>query len=358
MARAGSPSTQSAPGQGTAAQHPDLVLFQADKALPALPACEHFAGNEKFIRKAFGLQSELGKVFDVTCDCEDGAPAGEERTHAHMVAKLLNEPEHASGRAGARIHDPKHSAWKQDVDILIGEAGANLAYVTVPKPLSYDAAAAAVDYIQSCANGAGIAAPPVHILVETQSALADVFRIASIPGLQGLVFGLLDFVSDHQGAVPASAMRSPGQFQHRLIVRAKAEVAAAALANGLVPVHNPCLDIKDPAVPREDARIAREEFGFLRMYSIHPGQIKPIVEAMQPSADDIARAADILLAAHAANWGPVSHRGEMHDRASYRYFWDLLKRARATGADIPRAAEDAFFPRDFPVLGKNSTMTL
>ena len=339
-------------------QHPDTVLFQAERSLPAVPACEHFAGNEKFIRKAYLLQSELGGIFDITCDCEDGAPAGEERAHAQLVARLLNDPDHASGHAGVRIHDPTHGAWKQDVDILIGEAGENIAYITVPKPLSYDHAVGAVDYIQACSNGAGIEPPAIYILIETQSALTDVFRIAAIPGLQGLVFGLLDFVSDHQGAVPASAMRSPGQFQHRLIARAKAEVAAAALANGLVPVHNPCLDINDPAVPREDARIARDEFGYLRMYSIHPLQIQPIVEAMQPRADDIARAADLLLAAQAANWGPIQHHGEMHDRASYRYFWNLLKRARATGAEIPHAAEEAFFPRDFPALGKTSTMKL
>jgi citrate lyase subunit beta/citryl-CoA lyase len=339
-------------------QHPDTVLFSAKKPLPALPACEHIAGNEKFIRKAFALQAELGAVFDITCDCEDGAPTGEERDHAQMVARLLNDPDNAAKRSGVRIHDPSHTAWKQDVDILLGESGENVRYLTVPKPLSYDEAAKAVDYIQACSNGAGIMPPAVHILVETQSALADVFRIATIPGLQGLVFGLLDFVSDHQGAVPESAMRSPGQFQHRLIARAKAEVAAAALANGLVPTHNPCLNFSDPAAAGEDARIAREEFGYLRMYSIHPAQIKPIVEAMQPRAGDIARAASILLAAQAANWGPISHDGDMHDRASYRYFWDLLKRARATGVEMPRAAEETFFPRDFPTLGKSSAMNL
>ena len=339
-------------------QHPDTVLFSAKKPLPALPACEHIAGNEKFIRKAFALQAELGAVFDITCDCEDGAPTGEERDHAQMVARLLNDPDNAAKRSGVRIHDPSHTAWKQDVDILLGESGENVRYLTVPKPLSYDEAAKAVDYIQACSNGAGIAPPAVHILVETQSALADVFRIATIPGLQGLVFGLLDFVSDHQGAVPESAMRSPGQFQHRLIARAKAEVAAAALANGLVPTHNPCLNFTDPAAAGEDARIAREEFGYLRMYSIHPAQIKPIVAAMQPRAEDIARAASILLAAQAANWGPISHDGDMHDRASYRYFWDLLKRARTTGAEMPRAAEETFFPRDFPTLGKSSPMNL
>ncbi len=339
-------------------QHPDTVLFSAKKPLPALAACEHIAGNEKFIRKAFALQAEFGDVFDITCDCEDGAPTGEERDHAQMVARLLNDAENAAKRAGVRIHDPSHSAWKQDVDILIGESGESLASMTVPKPLSYDDAAIAVEYIQTCSESAGIAAPAIHILVETQSALADVFRIATIPGLQGLIFGLLDFVSDHQGAVPESAMRSPGQFRHRLIARAKAEVAAAALANGLVPTHNPCLNFQDPAAAGDDARTAREEFGYLRMYSIHPAQIKPIVEAMQPRADDIVRAASILLAAQAANWGPISHDGDMHDRASYRYFWDLLKRARATGAEVPRAAEQSFFPRDFPTLGKSSAMKL
>jgi citrate lyase subunit beta/citryl-CoA lyase len=340
-------------------QHPDDVLFQGEKSFPALPACEHFAGNEKFIRKAFALQSELGAIFDVTCDCEDGAPTGEEEGHARMVSRLLNDADNVHKRAGVRIHDPSHAAWKRDVDILVGESGENIAYITVPKPTSHGQAATAVEYIHDRSSSAGLASPPpVHIIIETQSALREVFEIAALPGLQGIVFGLLDFVSDHRGAIPDSAMRSPGQFQHRLIARAKAEISAAALANGLVPTHNPCLEFTDTAVPREDARIAREEFGFLRMYSIHPAQIKPIVEAIQPSASDVVRAAEILLAAQTANWGPVSHNGEMHDRASYRYFWDVLKRARATGADITAMAENAFFPRDFPALDNKSTLDL
>lgn len=339
-------------------QHPETVLFRAEKSLPVLPACEHFAGNEKFIRKALALQAELGAIFDITCDCEDGAPAGQERDHAMMVARLLTDAENIANRCGVRIHDPSHAAWKQDVDILINEAGANIAYLTVPKPVSYDQTAQAVEYIHTCSTKSGHPMPPIHILVETQSALCDVFRIAAIPGLQALVFGLLDFVSDHRGVVPATAMRSPGQFQHRLIARAKTELAAAALANGLIPTHNPCLVFDDVSVPRDDARIAREEFGFLRMYSIHPAQIKPIVAAMRPSSDDIIRAAEILLAAQKADWGPISHNGEMHDRASYRYFWDVLKRGRATGAEIPANAEAAFFVRDFPLLGNLSDIDL
>ena len=51
-----------------------------------LPAVDHYAGSEKLMRKAMQLQKELGPIFDITCDCEDGAHAGPEREHAEMAA--------------------------------------------------------------------------------------------------------------------------------------------------------------------------------------------------------------------------------------------------------------------------------
>jgi citrate lyase subunit beta / citryl-CoA lyase len=153
----------------------------------------------------------------------------------------------------------------------------------------------------------------------------------------------MDFVSGHHGAIPASAMRSPGQFEHRLLARAKAEVVAAALAHGVVPSHNVCLDLRDVEKIYADASRARNEFGFLRMWSIYPAQIVPIVEAMRPNYQEVETAAAILMAASAAEWGPIQHAGELHDRATYRYFWNLLQRAHAAGAPVPTDAERTFF---------------
>jgi citrate lyase subunit beta/citryl-CoA lyase len=81
------------------------------------------------------------------------------------------------------------------------------------------------------------------------------------------------------------------------------------------------------------------------MYSIHPAQILPIVEAMRPAIEDVRRAAEILVAAQTADWGPVRYDGEMHDRASYRFFWNLLKQARTTGVSLPADAEHNFFAK-------------
>src|SRR5690606_23654159 len=147
----------------------------------------------------------------------------------------------------------------------------------------------------------------------------------------------------HEIDVDESVMRSPGQFEHRLIVRAKAEVAASALAHAIVPCHCICMDTVDPESAFQDASRARREYGFLRMASIHPVQIEPIVRAMSPQVALVGRSAAILLAGRAAQWGPIKHAGEMHDRASYRYFWQVLQRAKSCGMELPAEAETAFF---------------
>lgn len=324
--------------------HPDQVLFAGEKPFPALPAVDHYAGAEKLMLKALKLQQELGPVFDITCDCEDGARAGAEAEHARMVVEVVNGADNHFGRVGARIHDITHGHWQSDLEILVGGAGRRLAFVTIPKVRSAADAAAQIDELRRIEAACGLQrALPVHVLIETHGALREAWDIAALDGVESLDFGLMDFVSGHHGAIPASAMRSPGQFEHRLIARAKAEVVAAALANGVVPAHNVTLDLKNPYAAWQDAQRARMEFGFLRQWSIHPIQIQPIVDAMKPDHAEVETGAAILLAAQRADWGPIQHAGELHDRATYRYFWEVLRKARITGVPLPAAAEAAFF---------------
>ena len=324
--------------------HPNQALFGGEKPFPVIPSCEHFAGSEKLILKALALQDTLGPIFDITCDCEDGAAAGQEREHAEMIVRLLNSADNKHHMAGARIHDYTHPSWRQDVDILVSGAGKVLAYITIPKPTRAAQVAEMIAYIQKVAVSHGVAREiPIHVLIETHGALHEAYEIAALPWLQVLDFGLMDFVSGHHGAIPASAMRSPGQFEHQLLARAKAEVVAAALAQGVVPAHNVTLDLKNTETTFADASRARNEFGFLRMWSIYPTQIQSIVDAMKPNYEEVTDASNILLAAQAAEWGPIQYAGELHDRATYRYFWEVLQKAKLTGVAIPDQAAAAFF---------------
>ena len=324
--------------------HPKDALFAGEKPFPVIPACEHFAGSEKLIVKALELQERLGPVFDITCDCEDGAEAGKEKEHAQMIVEHLNSQANKLKMAGARIHDFTHPHWKKDVEILVGGAGKVINHVTIPKCTTAMQAAEMIEFIQGVAARKKIKRGiPVHVLVETHGALHHAWSIAALPHVQVLDFGLMDFVSGHHGAVSAINMRSPGQFEHALIIRAKTDVVAAALAHGVVPAHNVSLDLKNSYNVFRDAWRARTEFGFLRMWSIHPSQIQPIVDAMKPDLGEVADAGAILLAAQKKSWGPIQYNGELHDRATYRYFWELLRKARVTGVPIPEDAAKAFF---------------
>jgi citrate lyase subunit beta/citryl-CoA lyase len=91
----------------------------------------------------------------------------------------------------------------------------------------------------------------------------------------------------------------------------------------------------------DDARRARDRFGYLRMWSIHPGQIDPIVDAMRPAVPEVEKAQHIIHAAQDADWGPLRIDGELHDRASYRQAWSTLQRARAAG--VPLDARSAAY---------------
>ena len=324
--------------------HPSEALFKGEKPFPVIPSCEHFAGSEKLIVKALELQDRLGPIFDITCDCEDGAQAGKEKEHAEMVVRVLGSPANKLRMAGVRIHDYTHPAWKQDVDVVVSGAGNVLAYITIPKATAAAQVAEMIIHVEQVAAKHGIRRQiPIHALVETHGALHDAAEIARLPGMQVLDFGLMDFVSGHHGAIPAAAMRSPGQFEHHLLARAKTEVVAAALAHGVIPAHNVTLDLKNTYQTYQDAWRARHEFGFLRMWSIYPAQIQPIVDAMKPDYSEVQDAAAILLAAQAAEWGPIQYAGELHDRATYRYFWEILQKAKVTGVALPEDAAKAFF---------------
>jgi citrate lyase subunit beta/citryl-CoA lyase len=319
---------------------PQAALYGAERPLPALPPCVHYAGSERFIRKALALQAERGPVFDIACDCEDGAPIGAERAHAALMAGLIGGADNRFSRVGARVHDVHHPSWQAEVDVLLDGAGDRIAFLTLPK------AERAADVERFLAHVGDRVAQlglnrtiPVSVLIETPGAVHDAWQIAALPGIVSLDFGLMDFVSAHHGAIPGSAMVSPGQFDHPLVRRAKCEIAAAALAHGVVPAHNITRLLDDPKVAFADARRARDEFGYLRMWSIHPAQIDAIVEAMRPEMPEVEKAQAIIAAAQDAAWGPLRIDGEMHDRASYRQAWATLTRAHAAGVALaPRAA--------------------
>ena len=321
--------------------HPEDVLVSTGGMEGPVVACEHYAGDPKKLTKALGLQAARGHDFDVTIDLEDGAPAGAEAESVRALVAVANQAE-APPHIGCRVHPLDHPAFADDLHVLAHSLQPTLSYLTIPKVGGLSEACSAIAYAAQTFASAEKRLPAVQLLVETHGAVRQAFELAALPEVRFLSFGQMDFTSAHHGAISAEAMRSPGQFDHPLLRRAKVEILAACHAAGKTPTHNPTVDFANIAQTLSDARQARQ-MGFLRMWSIHPGQIGPIVEAFAPDDAEISAAAALLLAAQANDWGPIAFGGKLHDRASYRYFWTLLKKARAMHRAMPSEAEAAFF---------------
>ncbi len=322
--------------------HPNDVLLGAQAQSGFLPVCDHYSGVEARMRKSLQLQAELTQefgacVFDVSLDCEDGAPVGGEAEHAALVTELALQAA-PDARVAVRVHPVEHAAFEADIATIAGRAGHRLAHIMLPKvesPADIERAVRAID----AAGAPGLA---VHALIESPAAVHRAFDIAAHPRLQSLSFGLMDFVSAHGGAIPSAGMGVAGQFTHPLVVRAKLEIASACHAHGKVPSHGVVTEFKDQPAFLAAARKAANEYGYTRMWSIHPDQIRPILEAFAPSAHEIETAASILLAAAQADWAPISHGGKLEDRASYRYYWQVLQRAHQTGRPLPNEVQEWF----------------
>lgn len=329
---------------GASSLHPRQVLLGSQAGGVLLPVCDHYSGVEARMRKSLQLQAAMTQefgtcVFDVTLDCEDGAPVGGEAEHAALVTELaLNAAPEA--RVAVRVHPVDHPSFQADMATIAGQAGKRLTHIMVPKVESV----ADVQLAEAALIQAGAKDLALHVLIESPAAVHRAFDIAAHPRVQSLSFGLMDFISAHGGAIPASAMTSQGQFTHPLVVRAKLNIASACHAHGKVPSHCVVTEFNDMAAMRAAAQRAAHELGCTRMWSIHPSQIRPILEAMAPDNAAIEVASEIVLAAYAAQWAPISHQGHLQDRASYRFYWQVLERAHSTGCSLP--AEVQLFFKD------------
>ena len=149
------------------------------------------------MRKSLQLQAEMTAefgacVFDVTLDCEDGAPVGGEAEHAALVSELalVAAPE---ARVAVRVHAVDHPSFEADVATVVGRAGHRWCHVMVPKVESLADVERAVAAIDAASRGSG--SIPLHVLVESPAAVHRAFDIAGHPRVQSLSFGLMDFVS-------------------------------------------------------------------------------------------------------------------------------------------------------------------
>ena len=165
---------------------------------------------------------------------------------------------------------------------------------------------------------------PILALVETASGVLNAAEIATVDGIDALLFGAEDLAAD------IGATRTDEGTE---VLYAREHVVLAASAAGIDAIDTVFTDIPDTDRLAEETRFAME-LGYDGKMAIHPAQVEPINEAFTPDDDRIEWAKRVLAARDDADEegrGVFSVGGEMIDAPLIARAERIADRARAAG---------------------------
>lgn len=149
---------------------------------------------------------------------------------------------------------------------------------------------------------------PLLPLIETAKGLEHAYEIARATNVIGLIFGGADFAADIGATMDWEPMYS-----------ARAQLVQAAAQAGIAAIDVPYLHLKDP----DDSKVLDETrrvkaMGYTCKLSIHPKHIKPIMDTLSPSPEEMEKAKAVVSAYEAAKGNACELNGKMIDVPVYR----------------------------------------
>ena len=183
--------------------------------------------------------------------------------------------------------------WFEDDLAICGLPG--VAGVVLPKAERPEQVAAVV-----ARAGAGV---PVLPLIETAAGIWNAHAVASVPGVQRLLFGTIDFQVD---------MGIDGEGEELLHFRSQL-VLVSRVAGLQAPVDGVCTAIDDPQRLQDETRRARR-LGFGAKLCIHPKQVGVVRDCWTPTPEEVDWARRVVAADAASGGAAVALDGKMIDR--------------------------------------------
>ncbi len=148
-------------------------------------------------------------------------------------------------------------------------------------------------------------------LIETAAGLWNAHAVASVPGVERVAFGSVDFQLD---------LGITGEGEELLFARSQL-VLVSRVAGRAAPIDGVTVALDDPVVLAEDVARARR-LGFGAKLCIHPKQVAAVNAGFMPPAAEVAWAREVVRAADASGDNAVRLDGKLIDRP-------IIERARA-----------------------------
>lgn len=252
--------------------------------------------NPELMAKVFGAGADA-----VILDLEDAVPPPEKARARDLVAETLAaRPADAPGPpVYVRVNHPSSGLTETEVKAIVAPA---LAGIRLPKVEDPETVQIVDNWLALAEAHAGVPVGQVALVCSLESALG-IWRAVEIGAaskrVRALGFGAADFARDVGASVGPDAVET-------LYARSRL-VLASRVAGIQPPVDSVYARIQDEEGLERTTRQGRA-LGFFGRSAIHPRQVSVINRVYTPTADEVARAQEIVAAAATAE---ASGRGAL-----------------------------------------------
>ncbi|WP_405179986.1 CoA ester lyase [Nocardia sp. NBC_01377] len=301
--------------------------------------------SRKMIDKARDLDAD-----SLFLDLEDACAPAAKADGRKIIASSLNEGGFGDKTRTVRVNDWTTPWTYADVIEVVGNAGANLDCLMLPKTRGASDVVALDLLLTQVEKSEGLEVGRIglEIQIENAQGLLALEAIATAsPRIETIVFGPADFMASIQMKTLVVGEQPPGydvgDAYHHILM----SILMVARAHDLQAIDGPYLAIKDLDGLRRVAQRSAA-LGFDGKWALHPTQIDVLNEIYSPRQGDYDHAENILDAYAWHTSGAGGHRGaamlgdEMIDEASRKMALVVSAKGRAAGmsrTDIWQPAE-------------------
>ena len=261
---------------------------------------------------------------EVIFDLEDGCAPSQKEAARKTVIEAFQTLNFQGKIRAFRTNGVHTKFFYRDVVEVVEAAGANIDVMVVPKVHEAAHLQFADGLLTEIEKSHGL--PPGRIkleaLIESAKGVLHAERIAaSSSRLVVLIFGSADYAGD---------IGVRGVVNEQVYVYPRSKIVAAARAAGIQVMDGVTFEFRNLEQCERDARTAFE-MGFDGKWAIHPDQVPVIHRVFTPSAEEIARARQVLDLYHQSGSGVIVYKDQMVDEANLHSERRTLAIARKLG---------------------------
>ena len=276
--------------------------------MPVLRSVFYVPGNkEELIAKIPRIPADI-----ITLDLEDSVPPAEKQLARELSHKNLKFAASGGADVYTRINNWETGMTNADCEAMVDEGldGVCLAKCGGPdhvKRLDWK-----LEEMEQ-KRGLEIGKIKIQLLIETAKGMMNVYESAlASPRVNSLIYGAVDYTTDMR-----IKLNQPVADEQKW---ARARMACAARAAGIIAIDAPYVDFKDAEGFEQDTAYGRQ-LGFEGRMLIHPAQIEPSHRIYSPAPDRVEWAKEIKKVFEeegiAKGSAAVSYKGKMVDTPVY-----------------------------------------